>query len=78
MARSWFQLTLWHGTPEELTSELSITVNCTDQLLMNVRNQDSIDCNIGNATTTGIAVQDTDGVSVIVEDLLEVNANVGV
>ena len=43
---SWFYLTLWHGTPEEFTTELTTQIHKADSALAYIKSTNEAQSNI--------------------------------
>lgn len=74
---SWFYLTLWHGTPPEMTEHLEATINVRDghcaEVVQNSKHSESVQ-NFDKSNTT---INETDRSSAVVLERNEVTLVVG-
>ena len=51
MGRSWFYLTLWHGTPPEFTTNIDTQIGNTSSALAYIAREDGMNTNIETAAS---------------------------
>ena len=51
MSKSWFYLTLWHGTPPEFTSEFDVEISDTSPVDAMIRRADDMDTELNTTAS---------------------------
>ena len=76
MARSWFYLALWHGTPEELTSVASVEIDLCDMSDVRISTMDRLPADVDRAATFPAQIKSADRVETEINIVSEVMASV--
>ena len=73
VSRSWFYLTLWHGTPEEFTTYYDIEIENLDFANANVHHTDSVSAVVDKAISLTAKIDYSDNATTDVITQTEVN-----
>lgn len=58
MAKSWFYLTLWKGTPKEFTSEYNVQIKERDSKNVTVKQEDRLSTAIGRRSKADVIIHE--------------------
>ena len=76
VARSWFYLALWHGTPEELTTAADVEITLCDTAEAKISTGDKLSAEISRSTDVSARITSADFVETEINILSEVVARV--
>lgn len=76
VARSWFELTLWHGTPEELTTAADVEITLCDTAEAKIATGDKFSAEISRSTDISARIISADFIETEINIVSEVMASV--
>lgn len=71
-SKSWFYLTLWHGTPPEFTTMVDVDISETEKAYVSVQTKDVAESAIEKQTSTTSQIADREKVGVDIIKTMEV------
>lgn len=75
--RSWFYLTLWHGTPPEFTTEVDAQIGDIDRAFANIKTAEAAESHIGTTESVEAGIRTGEAVGADVITITEVIWRVG-
>lgn len=75
--RSWFYLTLWHGTPDEMTEFVDVNVDVTERPGVEIITADQASGNVERTTSGNALIDKTASATAEITSITEVVWYVG-
>lgn len=77
MSRAWFYLTLWHGTPEEFTTEATVKIQEAENASAHIKVTDTATSIIDKISSLTASIKSRDAILTEIADATEVVWHVG-